>query len=269
MWTIFWRCFLFQLTTQPSTFLTVGYFSLFFSLTTSFLNFCKFRSTFLFHPLLSSSKKNHFLNLVAKGLPWLPKWKRICLQGRRLFQSLGWEDSLEKVMATHPSILVWRIPWTEEPGGLQFTESRRVRHDWVCRYLMSFKGVCVWHVHTQSCPTLSMEISGKNTGAGLPFLTPGDLPDPGIKPSLFCLMHWQVGSLPLTPPGVIQWLGSVSLWAFLSWIQLEKENFPWESNKNSFCLRANSVSSLDHTVRRFLREMCQVDKNFHWCCSGY
>ena len=34
-------------------------------------------------------------------------------------QSLGWEDSLEKVMATHSSVLAWRIPWAEEPGGLQ------------------------------------------------------------------------------------------------------------------------------------------------------
>ena len=34
-------------------------------------------------------------------------------------QSLGWEDALEKEMATHSSILPWRIPWTEEPGGLQ------------------------------------------------------------------------------------------------------------------------------------------------------
>ena len=34
-------------------------------------------------------------------------------------RSLGWEDSLEKEMATHSSILAWRIPWTEEPGGLQ------------------------------------------------------------------------------------------------------------------------------------------------------
>ena len=33
-------------------------------------------------------------------------------------QSLGWEEPLEKDMATHPSILAWRIPWTEEPGGL-------------------------------------------------------------------------------------------------------------------------------------------------------
>ena len=36
-----------------------------------------------------------------------------------LVQSLGWEDSMEKGMATHCSILAWRIPWTEEPGGLQ------------------------------------------------------------------------------------------------------------------------------------------------------
>ena len=44
-------------------------------------------------------------------------------------QSLGCEDPLEKEMATHSSILAWRIPWTEEPGGLQSTESQRVRHD--------------------------------------------------------------------------------------------------------------------------------------------
>ena len=44
-------------------------------------------------------------------------------------QSLGWEDSLEKEMATHSSILTWRIPWTEEPGGLQSMGSQRVRHD--------------------------------------------------------------------------------------------------------------------------------------------
>ena len=36
-----------------------------------------------------------------------------------LVQSLGWEDPLEKETATHSSILAWRIPWTEEPGGLQ------------------------------------------------------------------------------------------------------------------------------------------------------
>ena len=44
-------------------------------------------------------------------------------------RSLGWEDPLEKGMATHSSILAWRIPWTEEPGALQTMKSQRVRHD--------------------------------------------------------------------------------------------------------------------------------------------
>ena len=44
-------------------------------------------------------------------------------------QSLGWEDPLEKELATHSSILAWRIPWTEETGGLQSMGSQRVEHD--------------------------------------------------------------------------------------------------------------------------------------------
>ena len=59
----------------------------------------------------------HFMNIL--GLPgWLSD-KRICLQCRRRgFLSLGWEEPLEEEMATHSRILAWRIPWTEEPGGL-------------------------------------------------------------------------------------------------------------------------------------------------------
>jgi len=44
-------------------------------------------------------------------------------------QSLGWEDPLEKEMATHSSILAWKISWTEEPGGLQSMGSQRVGHN--------------------------------------------------------------------------------------------------------------------------------------------
>ena len=44
-------------------------------------------------------------------------------------QSLGWEDALEKDMATHSSILAWRIPWTEELAGFKSMGSQRVRHD--------------------------------------------------------------------------------------------------------------------------------------------
>ena len=44
-------------------------------------------------------------------------------------QSLGWEDALEKEMATHSSILPWEIPWTEEPDGPQSMGSQRVRQN--------------------------------------------------------------------------------------------------------------------------------------------
>ena len=48
-------------------------------------------------------------------------------------QSLGWEDSLEKGMATHSSILAWENPWIEELGGLQSMELQRVRQDFVTK----------------------------------------------------------------------------------------------------------------------------------------
>ena len=56
-------------------------------------------------------------------------------------QSLGWEDPLEKEMATHSSILAWRIPWTEELGGLQSMELQRVRHDWATNTFTSHPDV--------------------------------------------------------------------------------------------------------------------------------
>ena len=59
--------------------------------------------------------------MVVKNLPAMQEtW----------VQSLGWDDPLEKGMATHSSILAWRIPWTEEPGRLQSMGLQRVRHDW-------------------------------------------------------------------------------------------------------------------------------------------
>ena len=60
--------------------------------------------------------------LVAQMIKDLPAMET-CIQ------SLGWEDPLEKGMATHCSILAWRSPWTEEPGGLQSMGSQRGRHD--------------------------------------------------------------------------------------------------------------------------------------------
>ena len=44
-------------------------------------------------------------------------------------RSLGWEDPLKEGMATHSRVLAWKTLWPEEPGGLQYTQSQRVRHD--------------------------------------------------------------------------------------------------------------------------------------------
>ena len=57
---------------------------------------------------------------MVKNLPAMPE-TGVC--------SLGWEDPQEKEMATHSSILAWRIPWTEKPGGVQSMELQRVGHN--------------------------------------------------------------------------------------------------------------------------------------------
>ena len=54
--------------------------------------------------------------------------KNLLVKGKTQVQSLGWEDLLEKGPATHSSLLAWRIPWTEEPSGLQSMGSQRVGH---------------------------------------------------------------------------------------------------------------------------------------------
>ena len=64
--------------------------------------------------------------------------KRLPAMQETWVRSLGREDPLEKEMATHSSILAWRIPWTEEPGGLQPTGSQRVWHDWVISLSFTF-----------------------------------------------------------------------------------------------------------------------------------
>ena len=62
-------------------------------------------------------------SVMAQMLKNLPAMQQTC------FQSLGWEDPLEKEMAAHFGILAWRIPWTEEPSGLQSMGLPRVEHN--------------------------------------------------------------------------------------------------------------------------------------------
>ena len=87
---------------------------------------------FIFMSLISGTMPSAYLvilythtwaSLVAQTVKNLPAKQEIWVQ------SLGQKDLLEKGMATNSSVLAWRIPWTEEPGGLQFMGSQRVRYD--------------------------------------------------------------------------------------------------------------------------------------------
>ena len=128
-------------------------------------------------------------------------------------RSLGWEDPLEEDVATHSSILAWRIPWTEEPGRLQSMGSQTIRHNWVTNIITvhfytnfefvpaavllhwRFFDACVfsWSV----CPTLCDPMNcsspgssvhetfpGKNVGVGCGFLLLGIFPTQGSNPGL-------------------------------------------------------------------------------------
>ena len=71
------------------------------------------------------------MRVWGKSLASLVAQRLKCLPGMRetLVRSLGWEDPLEKEMATHSSTLAWRIPWREGPGRLQSMRWQRVGHD--------------------------------------------------------------------------------------------------------------------------------------------
>ena len=130
----------------------------------------------------------------------------------------GSEDPLAKWMATHSSIFAWRIPWTEEPGRLQPLGLQRVGHNWATDIFIHFS--CLpyldckwgevkslsrirlfatsWTVAYQAPP--SMGFYRQQCWSGLPFPSPGDLPDPGIEPGSPAL---QADALPSEPHCVI------------------------------------------------------------------
>ena len=82
------------------------------------------RATISLKVFLSPSKGN-LGSLVAQMVKNQPAMQETWVR------FLGWEDHLKKGMATHASILAWKIPWPEEPVGLQSMGSQRVGHDWV------------------------------------------------------------------------------------------------------------------------------------------
>ena len=98
------------------------------------------------------------------GLPWWPSAKNLPAMQVMKVWSLGQEDPLEEELVTHSSILPWKIPCTEESGGLQSMGSQRVRYDWIQTYIFKNKlpqGVCVLPSYccyccsvAKSCPIL-------------------------------------------------------------------------------------------------------------------
>ena len=101
--------------------------------------------------------------------PWWFIWQRILLQcGRPRF------EPLEKGLATHSSILAWRIPWTEKPGGLQSMERQRVGHDWETN-------TCTSLILTCHCMWLVATVLMKNYTARALLLLKGIFPQPSCS----------------------------------------------------------------------------------------
>ena len=97
------------------------------------------------------------------GLLWWPVVKHPPVMQEMWVQSLGWEGSLEKEMATHSSILAQRIPWTEESGGPQSMGSQTVWHDWVTNiFTLFFAYLYVTLVLTGYNPQMQRSVSCSN-----------------------------------------------------------------------------------------------------------
>ena len=113
---------------------------------------------------------------MVKNLP--------AMQETRLL-SLGQKDALENGMATRSSLLAWRTPWKEEPGGLQSMGWQRVRHDWATEFQLPV------------LPPLSIEFSRQEYWSRFHLILQEIFLTQGWKPHLLCLQHWQADSLPL------------------------------------------------------------------------
>ena len=166
----------------------------------------------------------HWASLVAQKVKHLPAvWET-------WVWSLGREDPLEKEMATHSSILAWRIPWTEEPGRLQSTGWQTVRHDWATSLSFSFP-VHYFCSVTKLCPTLcdSMDCSTPDSSV-LHYLLESaqvhvhwisDAIQPSHPLSLSCPSAFNLSQ----HQGVFQWVGSLHQVVKVLELQLQHQSF--------------------------------------------
>ena len=132
-------------------------------------------------------------SLVAQRLKGLPAMQETWVR------SLGQEDLLEKEMATHSSILAWRIPWTEEPGGLQSTGSQRVRHNFTFTFCVIIKGGQCWSRTSWS--------EHRHKARVLP-----------LESLLFCFSH--TGYYPIWDAYMSQWCTGSEMLRCLGYLQL-------------------------------------------------
>ena len=126
------------------------------------------------------------------GFPGGLGGKRILLQCRRT-RFDPWEDTLEKGMATHSSILVWRIPWTEKPGGLQSMGLQRVRHDRQLRTITEYYRIPMEHFDCHIWGLFIFWLCQEAWGTLVPRL--------GIEPvapalKVWSLSHWTTREIP-------------------------------------------------------------------------
>ena len=141
-------------------------------------------------------------NIIAWGSPAGSDVKESACNVGAWVRSLGQEDLMEKGRATHSSILDWRIPGTEDPGGLQSTPSQRVRHNWGTNTFTLTEGLLCWPVsisittvRSPSCRDCHPSHLGYTWGKGV-HLCQCHVAEPRITPAF--------GSCPL-PTGPLLW----------------------------------------------------------------
>ena len=148
-------------------------------------------------------------SLVARKVKNLPAVRETRVQ------SLGQEDPWEEDMATHSSILAWRIPGAEEPGELHFKGSQSVRHKWIhwaCWALVAAHRVFDFHCGMWICVCVCVfqlwHVGSLVVTYELLVATCGiKFPEQGLNPGL---LHWKLGVLATGPPGKSQLLADLA-----------------------------------------------------------
>ena len=145
-------------------------------------------------------------------------------------QSLGWEGPLEKEMATHSSTLTWRIPWTEEPGGLQSMSLQRVGHIWSDRAQHIFR-VFIEFVTILLLFYVVVFLALRLAGSQLPSRDWTSTPCPGR----WSLSHWIARKVPVKglweqnvwePLSKTKWNADITTtmtWKFLRKVAVRRE----------------------------------------------